>query len=218
MIYDFEQRVSDAPFVDKVWRATVSGKGEMLLQAKHSMDIIFARDATGVSSMVVGAATYATKIQYDETMEYVGISFMPGVYIPNISGYALTNTSKFLPQINPDMFELRGERVEIPTYSNVEMFVALLKNQGVLGMDTIVANALEGKPLVVSTRSMQRHFLKTTGLTYNFTQQIARARYAASLLETGSTIAAATYEAGYADQAHMAKSFRRILGKNPSEI
>jgi AraC-like DNA-binding protein len=57
-----------------------------------------------------------------------------------------------------------------------------------------------------------------TGLTRGTIRQIARARQATLLLRQGISIADATYEAGYYDQAHLTRSLKRFVGLTPSQI
>jgi AraC-like DNA-binding protein len=73
-------------------------------------------------------------------------------------------------------------------------------------------------PKAFSIRSMQRHFIETTGITLNYFHQIQRAREATRLLQTGSTPVEAALAVGYYDQAHMTKSLKKIIGKTPTEI
>jgi methylphosphotriester-DNA--protein-cysteine methyltransferase len=54
----------------------------------------------------------------------------------------------------------------------------------------------------MSQRSVQRHFRRVTGMTFSSYQQIQRARHAAALLSSGSSVLNATFDAGYFDQAH----------------
>jgi AraC-like DNA-binding protein len=70
----------------------------------------------------------------------------------------------------------------------------------------------------LSLRSVQRRFLRATGLTYGTLDQIERAREAATLLEQGISIADAVYYAGYADQPHLTRSLKRFVGQTPGQI
>ena len=70
----------------------------------------------------------------------------------------------------------------------------------------------------LSRRSTQRHFLHATGMTHATFRKIERARYAASLLRQGVSIADAVHEAGYYDQAHLTRSVRNLIGETPARI
>jgi AraC-like DNA-binding protein len=70
----------------------------------------------------------------------------------------------------------------------------------------------------MSPRTLQRHFLKTTGMTHNYWQQIQRAQKAASGLQLGKSVAQVAFEAGYVDQSHMTRWLKQIVGRTPGEI
>jgi AraC-like DNA-binding protein len=81
-----------------------------------------------------------------------------------------------------------------------------------------VASVLEGAPKAMSERTMQRHFLKTTGLTYKSFTLIERAQKAAELLRLGRPALDVAFALGYADQAHMINSLKAIMGQTPGQI
>ncbi|MBV9230105.1 MAG: helix-turn-helix domain-containing protein, partial [Chloroflexi bacterium] len=55
-------------------------------------------------------------------------------------------------------------------------------------------------------------------LTPKAIEQIERAQRAVTLLEQGVSLLDAAYQAGYADQAHMNRSFKRFIGQTPAQI
>jgi len=70
----------------------------------------------------------------------------------------------------------------------------------------------------MSQRSVQRHFVRATGMTLSTLQQIQRARRAANLLVGGHPILDAAFEAGYYDQAHLTRSVKQLLGTTPKKL
>ena len=70
----------------------------------------------------------------------------------------------------------------------------------------------------MSKRTLQRHFLDTTGITKNKSEQIVKARNAFMLLQEGKQIADVAYQLGYADQAHLTRSLKLLAGQTPGEI
>ena len=70
----------------------------------------------------------------------------------------------------------------------------------------------------VSSRTVRRRFIQSTGLTPKLIEQIERAQHAATLLGQGVPILDAVYETGYADQPHMTRSLRRFIGQTPAKI
>jgi AraC-like DNA-binding protein len=68
-----------------------------------------------------------------------------------------------------------------------------------------------------STRDLQRQ-LRQQGASYSGILRDARVRRAARvMLETPASLAEIGYAAGFADQAHFTREFRRILGASPAE-
>ena len=62
---------------------------------------------------------------------------------------------------------------------------------------------------------MQRHFLRTTGLTYKTFTQIERAQKAMALLQMGRPAADVAFALGYSDQPHLIRSLKAIMGETP---
>jgi AraC-like DNA-binding protein len=77
---------------------------------------------------------------------------------------------------------------------------------------------LLGRPCELSLRSAQRHFLRSTGVTYTTFRQIERARYAINLLREGVSILDVVSRLGYFDQAHLTRSLRRFIGQTPAQV
>jgi len=107
---------------------------------------------------------------------------------------------------------------EIPTFENADVFVERLVRDGIVENNDIVASVVEGHPKAMSERTMQRHFLRTTGLTYKSFTLIERAQKAMSLLRMGRPAADVAFALGYADQAHLINSLKAIMGETPGQI
>jgi AraC-like DNA-binding protein len=69
-----------------------------------------------------------------------------------------------------------------------------------------------------TTRSVQRHFRRTTGMTHGLFRQIERARHATILLRDGASILDTVHEAGYFDQAHLTRSLKVLIGETPASV
>jgi AraC-like DNA-binding protein len=78
--------------------------------------------------------------------------------------------------------------------------------------------ALQHQLKDLSLRSVQRRFLRATGLTQCAVRQIERAREAVALLEQGIAILDIVDLAGYADQSHMTRSLKHLIGQTPAQI
>jgi AraC-like DNA-binding protein len=100
----------------------------------------------------------------------------------------------------------------------VEDFVARLLKREAVTSNPLVASITEGAPLAATERTVQRHFLRTTGLTLKTYNQIARARQALVMLQSGTAPAQAAAALGYADQPHLTRSLRAYMGTTPGQI
>jgi len=87
-----------------------------------------------------------------------------------------------------------------------------------LARDDLVESAAQGQPRAISPRSMQRHFLSALGMTPKQFAQIKRACQAVDLLRTGMAPSQVALEAGFADQPHLTRSLRAIMGQTPGEL
>ncbi len=73
------------------------------------------------------------------------------------------------------------------------------------------------RDLGMSERTLQRTFQKSVGITPVEYRSIARMRRLLSSLDAGVTLAEAAVDAGYYDQPHLDREFRRLVGCPPSE-
>ncbi|CAH0231558.1 hypothetical protein SRABI76_02766 [Microbacterium oxydans] len=69
-----------------------------------------------------------------------------------------------------------------------------------------------------SVRTLRRRMLATFGYGYATLVRIERARRAQTLLLRGVPIADAAARAGYADQPHLSREFRRLAGVSPAQF
>jgi methylphosphotriester-DNA--protein-cysteine methyltransferase len=108
--------------------------------------------------------------------------------------------------------------MEYPDFENAETFVKRLVRLGVVSRDPVVEDTLLGRTGGLSLRSAQRHFLRSTGISYATFRQVERARYATNLLREGVPIFDVVVGAGYFDQAHLTRSLSHFIGQPPSRI
>jgi hypothetical protein len=218
MAVTFEQRLSDSPFVESIWRTQAESNGCDVVSADVSWDMIITRIEGKTQLTVWGPMTRANEIRHTEGSEGIGIRFKLGTFMPYLPAANLINAGTLLPEASGKSFWLSGSAWECPAYENVETFINRLVRGGLLARDEAVAAMLQGDPQYMSLRSVQRRFLRITGLSQRYIHAIERAQRAASLLESGTSILDAVYETGYADQQSMTKSLKRLLGQTPAQI
>jgi AraC-like DNA-binding protein len=220
MKFYFEERASDSPFVEKVWRTQSERIGSFISTAESYWEMVVSRYQDKTTFTVRGPETKATPVEVSEVgADYFGIVFKLGVFMPHLPvGKLLDQNDAHLPEASSRSFWLHGSAWEFPNYENADDFVARLVRQELLVREPVVEAVLQNRPLDLSLRSVQRRFLHATGLTRGVIDQIARAHQAAALLEQGLSIADAIYWTGYADQPHLTRSLKRFMGQTPAQI
>ena len=178
------------------------------------------RDWEGKSFLTLrGPETAATVIDCPAEGQWVGIRFKPGTFMQRfLPGSLRDHKDVTLPPATGRSFWLNGSAVEYPSFDNAETFVGHLAKSGTLSRDPIVEDTLQRRPGELSLRSLQRRFLRSTGITYATFRQIERARYATILLREGVSILDVVSRLGYFDQAHLTRSLKRFIGETPAKI
>ena len=171
----------------------------------------------GTTSLTVrGPETRATTVECPAEGEWFSIRFKLGTYLTLFPPGELRNKNDVvLPDAGTQKFWLTGSAWEYPNFENAETFVGRLVQRGLVRADELV---IRDETAVLSTRTAQRRFLKTTGMTHSTIEQILRARRAAILLIQGKSILDVVFETGYYDQAHLTRSLKYYIGQTPAQI
>ena len=217
--FHLEDRASDHLFIEKVWRCHTDRGDTFLSVAANSFEMVLTR-LRGKSFLTLrGPETAATPLDCPTEGQWVGIRFKPGIFMPRFLPGSLRdhNDATLLPATGQS-FWLNGSALEYPSFDNAESIVKRLAKSGILSRDPIVEDTLLRRPRELSLRSAQRHFLRSTGVTYATFRQIERARYATILLREGVPILDVVSRLGYFDQAHLTRSLRRFIGEAPAKI
>ena len=144
-----------------------------------------------------------------------GIRFKPGTIFTNIPVAGMVDVTQSLPMPTKDTFVLQDIVWKLPSYENIDEFLTQLVDRALLSMDPVVRDVLEGRPVNVSIRTVQRHFALVIGMSPRQVKQITYARRAVELLLRGKPIAQVAYELGYADLPHMIRMLKRFTGFTP---
>ncbi len=218
IIFD-EDRPSDSPFVERVWGAHSEGAHPFLSIAASRCELVVSRLQGEISVTVRGPETRPTQMgDCPGGGEWFGIILKPGAYLPMLPPEKLVDGQVDLPVVSRNSFWLSGSTWQLPDYENVDTFVDWLVRRELLVRDPFVDTALQGPPKEHDPRTVQRHFLRATGLTHTATRQIERARYATCLLREGVSILDTVEQAGYFDQPHLTRSLKHYIGQTPAEI
>jgi Helix-turn-helix domain len=213
-----EQRGADSSFVEAITRVTYDTAVHDVTTPDGQWDIVIQRHRNKIAVLQTGLITRPVALDYSAGDTYLSISFKPGVFMPRLPGARMIDTAVLRPTTSKRSFALDSEVLEIPTFENAEGLVDRLIRRGIIVRDEIVEGVVEGRPKAISPRSVQRHFLQALGMTSKQLAQIQRARRAVVLLRQGRAVADVAAELGYADQPHMTRSLRRLMGQTPGEI
>ncbi|MGQ0660994.1 MAG: helix-turn-helix domain-containing protein [Sphingosinicella sp.] len=187
--------------------------------AEGNIELVVTRLTDFVAVTLRGPVTQARAMECPPHGEWIAIRFGFGTYFPRLPTQALMDRLDLdLPVLSGNRFWFFDLSWEIPTFDNAEDFVARLALAGVVAREHSVGAVIEGDVEWMSRRSVQRHFVKATGLTLSGFQQISRARRAAALLASGRSILDTTFEAGYFDQAHLTRSMKQLIGTTPAKL
>ncbi len=219
MSFVYEERAPDSPLVRTIWHTRSESDGVYTAAADGCWDLLLIKQDATTNVWLAGPTSRATPIQYVEGSEYFAIRFQLGTFLPHIPASQMADRTILLPKVGKTSFWLGDSAWHHPTYDNVETFVAQLARRDLLLRDNVVVDALSrGHTPALSIRSVQRHFLRTTGLTQNGIRQIERAHLAVELLQQGTPILTVVHETGYSDQPHLTKSLKHFIGQTPAQI
>ncbi len=218
MMFIFDGRPSDSPFVETIWRTQSEGGGSFISLAATHWEMVVTQQYGQVTLTVRGPETKASPAPIPEDAEFFGIIFKLGTFMPTLPASALVNGSINLPEAGSHSFWLHGSAWSFPNFDNADTFVDRLVRQGLLVHDPLVQAALQGQRIDLSVRSVQRRFLRATGLTHGAISQIQRAHHAMDLLQQGLSISDTVELAGYADQPHLTRSLKRFIGQTPARL
>jgi hypothetical protein len=219
MFLSFDDRLSDSPFVERIWRSQSDRAGVFLSVAASHFEMAVTRHRGKTFLTLRGPETKATEVDCPAEGDWLGIRFKLGTFMPQLTpGHLRDRRDVTLPDATSRSFWLNGSAWEYPDFENAETFVKRLVHKGIITRDSAVDAAVRGQGQALSLRSAQRHFPRATGLTHCTVRQIERARHATNLLKQGVSILDTVHEAGYFDQAHLTRSLKYRIGQTPAEI
>lgn len=212
IIFD-EDRPSDSPFVERIWRCHSEGASPFLSIAQSRCELVATRLHGKITLTVRGPETKATSLGDCPTDEE-----WLGAFLPHLPARTLVNATVTLPEATSNSFWLGDSAWQLPDYDNADTFVDWLVREGLLLREPVVGAVLQGHVRDLSLSTIQRRFLRPTGVTQSTARQIERARSATLLLQQGISILDTTLKVGYFDQPHLTRSLRHFIGQTPAQI
>lgn len=218
MFPHFEERLSDSPFVERIWRTRSEQAGSFTSISTTCWSMVIAKCRGRISISFHGPETGATCKEFPDEAEWFGIAFKLGTFVPNILPASFIDRYIVLPGTSKRAFSLGHSAWQFPDFENADTFVDRLIRADILTHEPMMNAVHHGQSQSLSLRTVQYRFLRSTGLSQRTIRQIERARYAAALLKRGVSIFDTVYEAGYSDQPHLTRSLKHFIGQTPAEI
>jgi Helix-turn-helix domain len=217
-VFTFERRSARSPMVEQAWRTHSEPEESFISAAASHWEMVVTRQRDSARLTVRGPETRATAASIPQDADFFGIQFTHGTYMPGLAPGRLVDSSFTATPAGKGSVWLDGCRLELPDPENADVFVERLVGAGVLVHDPVAAAALRGDVAALSTRSIERRVARAIGLTRGAVRQIRRAERAVELLCHGLTPIDVVQEVGYADQSHLTRSLKRLVGRTPSQI
>jgi AraC-like DNA-binding protein len=218
--------------VDHYWFSAAASAPVTVLLPDGRIDVVLERTATRATVQAYGSVTAPTAVALVPGASYVGVQFRPGAarHVLAVAARELTDRAldadvalsvqlaPLLDAAHPREWIVRLDaalckhlaRVQ-PVAGRVDHAVAMIERaQGTLRIDVLAER------LGSSRRQLERDFLDTVGLSPKAFAAIVRFQHAAQRLRVGDAISQAALEAGYADQSHLTRDFRRLAGLTPA--
>lgn len=217
MAIEFDDRSSESPYIERVWRSRSDAADSMTSIATAHWTLVAWRTGRDWCMAAQGPETFATTAPVPPETEFVGIRLSLGTRLERLPTDRLVDTSIEFPHTAQAM-RVFGHTLPKVSYDDAEDLVTRMLRAGVMVRDPMVGDVLSGWSPDVTARTVRRHFASATGLTPGAVRHIERAREAASLIRAGAPIADVAHDLGYYDQPHLARSLSRFIGHTATEL
>jgi AraC-like DNA-binding protein len=212
------QRPADSPFVREIKHVAYEADAHDVSTPDGGWDLVFMKRSGVVQVLQTGVITRPVDLGYAPGDEYLAVTFRPGVFMPRVPAQSMVDRGVLHGNPAAGRFRLGAENLEIPDFENAEALVARLAARGMLALDEVVDDVVQGRARAMTPRTVQRHFERAMGITAKQLALIFRAQDAARMLGQGVPAAEVAAHLGYADQSHMTRSVKALLGRTPAQI
>lgn len=158
-------RPSTAPLVHCVWTAESTTGGEFSSVAYPQWELVFTHLDGRLTVSLRGPETRATRARCPPSGAWVGIRFRRGVRFTALDGAPGVDGAVTLPTSRDGRFTIGGVTLEVPAADDVEAFVATMARAKLLVHDPVVSDVLMGATPRDDVRTLQRRFVRATGVT-----------------------------------------------------
>ncbi len=212
------KRPSDSPYIYWVWTGIAQRTGTQTIYADGNLDMAIIKRGAITKFLLSGPTTKAHTVSYEAGDEIVGIRFERGVHLSDLPTDSIVDQDIFLPTVGKCAFNFHGTFLSFPSFDTVESFIDKLAKLKMIQRDIVVEDTMSGRPPRIDIRTVQRHFLRATGMSPHYILQIQRAEQALALLQHDPSLSRVAHDTGFSDQAHMTRSFKYLLGNTPGRL
>lgn len=218
MAFDYSRRDSSHRWINSVWRFSFHDNG-LYPATPDGCWRLFQLETPGSAPRVVIVGQRAVRVDVPHLAgeRVVAIAIAGHVHFADETEPPTGAEVRFMP-VHGGEFEVKGLRLPLPSFDNAEDIVERMAVTGVLRSNHVVARALNDASVALPQRTLQHHFKRTTGISQKDFRQIRRAQEAVRRLKIGGSGADVAADLGYADQPHMIKSIKKIMGFLPSDL
>jgi hypothetical protein len=213
-----QERTIESSYADTLMHGVTVGDDTVIRPASAHWYMVFSRHEGHIYPLVVGPLMRSGAVSWTSDAEILWIRFKLGTYMPHLPTLKLRDAETTLPEASGRKFWLNGSAWEYPNYGNADVFVQRLVREGLLVSDPVVSGALDGQPQRMSYRTIRHRFLHVTGQSQSRIRQLERVQQAMDLLRQGHSIADVAYQTGYADQPHLTRNIRQLMGVTPAQV
>ena len=134
MIFTCDEKPSDSPFVERIWRAQSECAGDFLSVAASHWEMVVSKYRGETIMTVRGPETKATPMHVNLVgSEFYGIIFKYGVFMPQLPINDLVDGDVDLPDASSKSFWLNGAAWQFPDYENAAVLLDWLVRDGPAG-------------------------------------------------------------------------------------
>lgn len=217
-------------FVSHYWLGLENRDPVYSLLPDGAVDVVISCREGRTHSAVYGTATLRAEVALETGRHYLGIRFLPGQSRHFLGALSRELTDRCEPGGGLLRFSLDGVDGNLDSADVFTRLDALLERhllrhcprRGRIDPAIALLDAAPATPVAAaaavfggSRRQFERVFLDTVGVAAKTFAGIRRFRHALDLLGCSTPLAVTAVVAGYADQSHMNRAFRRFAGMSP---
>ncbi len=210
----YQERPGRHPAVAALWSSKANAPGVTLVAADGCFDLIVRFGSQGVSAFVYTPVARAHRSAVDAGDHLIGVRLRPGF------GAALVEAPRIIVLAErrgvecPDALEV----LVVNAVENHEMQPSIVADFVEEARSTAGTLRLTGGGSAARERELQRACRRWIGLSPKSFLRVERAWAAREAIRIGSPLAMISADLGYADQAHLTREVRDLLGVTPGAL